>query len=179
VNEYLERVHEFDERVEKWLEPHRSPFLDRIFFGLSSAADHGMIWHAFGFVRAVSVRDIGYALRFSKALGYESVLTNGIVKQFFGRTRPNEHYEHQEPLPYKMRRPITSSFPSGHAATAFMAAFALSKSPKSAPFWFTLAGLVAFSRIYVRLHHASDVIAGAALGLALGPIARYWLNKNR
>jgi undecaprenyl-diphosphatase len=37
--------------------------------------------------------------------------------------------------------------------------------------WFGLAGIVALSRPYVRIHHASDVVAGAALGLGLGRIA--------
>ena len=34
--------------------------------------------------------------------------------------------------------------------------------------WFGLAGAVAFSRVYVRMHHASDTVAGAAFGLVLG-----------
>ncbi len=53
-----------------------------------------------------------------------------------------------------------------------MCASVLSQGRRSAPAWFTLAGLVAFSRVYVRLHHPTDVLAGAALGLALAPAAR-------
>jgi undecaprenyl-diphosphatase len=166
-----ERFTAFDERVDKWIEPHRSPALDRIFYGLSSAADHGMLWHAIGSVRAAGRRDPAAAARFSIALGVESAITNGLVKSLFRRGRPQEHFEHEDPLPYGMRRPITSSFPSGHAATAFMCAVVLSNR-RSAPAWFTLAALVASSRVYVRMHHASDVAAGAALGLALGGIAR-------
>jgi membrane-associated phospholipid phosphatase len=40
------------------------------------------------------------------------------------------------------------------------------------PPWYLLAGLVGFSRVYVRLHHTSDVVAGAALGLVFGALAR-------
>jgi undecaprenyl-diphosphatase len=166
-----ERFAAFDERVDAWIEPRRSPALDRVFYGLSSAADHGMLWHAVAAGRALRRRDPKYAARFSIALGLESAFTNGLVKSMFGRVRPQEHFEHDEPLPYGMRRPITSSFPSGHAATAFMCAAILSNR-RSAPAWFTLAALVASSRVYVRMHHASDVTAGAALGLALGAIAR-------
>jgi undecaprenyl-diphosphatase len=36
------------------------------------------------------------------------------------------------------------------------------------PGWYALASAVAASRVYIRLHHASDVAAGAAVGLALG-----------
>ena len=36
----------------------------------------------------------------------------------------------------------------------------------------SLATVVASTRVYVRLHHASDVAAGAVLGLALGRALR-------
>ena len=71
-----------------------------------------------------------------------------------------------------MRRPITSSFPSGHATAAFTAATLLSTNARNRPVWFAIAGVVAGSRVYVRMHHASDVIAGAAFGLVLGQVLR-------
>jgi undecaprenyl-diphosphatase len=123
-------------------------------------------------LRALARREPRYALRFSAALGVESLITNVVVKSLFRRVRPQEHFTHDDPLPFGMRRPITSSFPSGHAATAFMCASALSKGSRGGAAWFTLAGLVASSRVYVRMHHASDVLAGAGLGLALGVVAR-------
>jgi len=88
----------------------------------------------------------------------------------FRRVRP-ELDEPQEPLPYGMHRPVTSSFPSGHAASAFTAAVLLADSPL-APAYFVLATGVAASRVYVRMHHASDIVAGAALGVLLGVVAR-------
>lgn len=168
MGEVIERVHALDEAVDKWLERYRNDSLDALFYGLSNAADHGMLWHALGALRAVRRREPGYALRFSKMLGYESALTNGLVKSVFRRVRPPEHFTHDDPLPYGMRRPITSSFPSGHAATAFMCAVLLSKGTRAAPFYFSLAALVSASRVYTRMHHTSDVAAGAALGLVLG-----------
>jgi membrane-associated phospholipid phosphatase len=42
---------------------------------------------------------------------------------------------------------------------------------KAAPLWFGLAGIVATSRPYVRIHHASDIVGGAVTGLALGRLA--------
>jgi undecaprenyl-diphosphatase len=168
----------FDARVDGWVDARRSPALDRLFYGLSAAADHGMLWHVVGVGRAISRRDPREALWFSGALGVESALTNGLVKSMFRRVRPREHFQHDEPLPYGMRRPITSSFPSGHAATAFMCAGILADRT-TAIGWFALAGLVASSRVYVRMHHASDVVAGAALGLALAPVARVALRRRR
>jgi undecaprenyl-diphosphatase len=70
-----------------------------------------------------------------------------------------------------MHRPVTSSFPSGHAVSAFTAATVLARG-RNAPFLFALAGTVALSRVYVRMHHTSDVVAGAALGVVIGLAAR-------
>jgi len=167
-----ERARALDEAVEKWLEPRRSPTLDHLFYGLSSAADHGLLWHGIGLARGVLRRDVRSSVRFSAALGVESAITNGLVKSLFRRGRPEEHFTHDDPLPYGMRRPITSSFPSGHAATAFMCASVLGRDSVVAPAWYALAALVASSRVYVRMHHASDVLGGAMLGLALGAVAR-------
>ena len=175
---FLDRLESFDARVDDWVDTRRSPPLDHLFYGLSAAADHGMLWHAMGVGRAIARRDPREALWFSAALGVESALTNGLIKSMFRRVRPQQHFQHDEPLPYGMRRPITSSFPSGHAATAFMCAGILADR-RTAIGWFTLAGLVATSRVYVRMHHASDVAAGAALGLALAPVARVVLGRRR
>jgi undecaprenyl-diphosphatase len=43
---------------------------------------------------------------------------------------------------------------------------------RSAPLWYGIAAAVAASRVHVRIHHGSDVVAGAAIGLGLGAVAR-------
>lgn len=153
--------------------------VDRFFYGLSSAADHGLLWLAIGAGRAARAGEPAIALKLGAMLGAESILTNGAVKSLFRRVRPQEHFTHDAPLPYGMRRPITSSFPSGHAATGFMAAMVLSKGTRAAPAYFTLAGLVAYSRVHVKMHHWGDVLGGAALGLALGAVARRFVDLDR
>jgi undecaprenyl-diphosphatase len=150
--------------------------VDRFFYGLSSAADHGLLWLAIGAGRAARRGEPAIALKLGALLGAESLLTNGVVKSFFRRVRPQEHFTHDAPLPYGMRRPITSSFPSGHAATAFLAAMVLSRGSRVAPAYFVLAGLVAYSRVHVRMHHAADVAGGTALGLGLGVLARRFVD---
>ena len=67
-----------------------------------------------------------------------------------------------------MEVPTTSSFPSGHAATSFACALALARfAPMLTIPLFVLAGLIAFSRVYVGVHYPFDVLAGTVLGLAL------------
>jgi undecaprenyl-diphosphatase len=40
------------------------------------------------------------------------------------------------------------------------------------PFWYGLASVVAASRVHVRIHHPSDVVAGSLIGIGLGAAAR-------
>jgi undecaprenyl-diphosphatase len=155
-----------DDAIERRVDAHQGPVLDKIAYPLSSAADHSMLWHAAGLVRAIRTGDPAFAVRFSAAMGVESFVTNVVIKSVFRRLRP--HRPLDAPLLYGLRRPITSSFPSGHATAAFCAATLLAKDSQAAPAWYVLASMVAATRVYVRLHHASDVIAGAALGIALG-----------
>ena len=53
-----------------------------------------------------------------------------------------------------------------------MAAVLLADKSRLAPAYGALAGLIAVSRIYVRIHHASDVIGGVAVGTALGALVK-------
>ena len=148
--------------------------VDKIAYPLSSAADHALLWHACGALRALGHdHDVLWAARFSFAMGVESAITNGAVKSLFRRVRPKEYDELA--FHHGLRRPITSSFPSGHATAAFCAATLIDGGPA----WYLLAAAVASTRVYVRLHHASDVVAGAAFGLALGRVLRPLVNRGR
>jgi len=172
------RVQALDDAVDAWVGRRRGPALDPLFYGLSSAADHGLLWIALGSARAAMRGDPMIAVRLAIDLSVESLLTNGPIKLAFNRVRPEHDLAPDEPLPYGMHRPISSSFPSGHAATAFTAAMLLRDSPW-APAYFALAAFVASSRVYVKMHHASDVLVGAALGIAMGAVARRVLPLTR
>jgi undecaprenyl-diphosphatase len=158
----LDQVAEFDAKVERAFDRVRSPQLDEIAYRLSSAADHSLLWHACGVAQSLfRGGDLHRAARFSLAMGAESAITNGALKSLFRRVRPRDYAEIE--FRHGLHRPLTTSFPSGHATAAFCAAALLGGGG-----WYALATGVAATRIYVRLHHGSDVIAGAALGLALG-----------
>jgi undecaprenyl-diphosphatase len=108
------------------------------------------------------------AVRLSASLGVESALVNGAVKSVFRRERP----VHEGERPHRLRTPRTTSFPSGHASSAFLAATLLADRSRGKPVFFALAAAVAASRIHVRIHHASDVAGGAAIGLAMGAVVK-------
>jgi undecaprenyl-diphosphatase len=74
--------------------------------------------------------------------------------------------------------PDPHSFPSGHAAAATAVAVTIVLAhPLSAPLLLPLAGMVAHSRVALRVHHISDVVIGVALGLA-GAIAAAYILKT-
>jgi membrane-associated phospholipid phosphatase len=65
--------------------------------------------------------------------------------------------------------PESTSFPSGHAATAFAAAVAVGLLyPRLRKPLLALAAAVALSRVYLGVHYVTDVAVGSALGAAIG-----------
>ena len=166
------RIRAVDRAVDAAVTRARNPALDAVFYPLSSAADHSLLWLATaGGREALGKARPGTAVRLAAVLVVESAVTNVALKSLFRRIRPVLDPAITGPLPWGLRRPITSAFPSGHATAGFTAAVFLSRADPGPP-WYLIAGLVGFSRVYVRLHHTSDVVAGAALGLAFGLAAR-------
>jgi len=168
MSSFMESVDRIDDQVDQiWERLRGNAALDRMFYTASEAADFSVLWHAMGVVAAIIEDDPKIALGLSAALGIESALVNGPVKSLFKRSRPVQ----EVPRPHKLRQPRTSSFPSGHASAAMVAAALLSRHTGGVA-WYALAGAVATSRIHVRIHHASDVAGGLAVGVVLGAIAR-------
>lgn len=163
-------VTRFDLAADRALERVRNPALDRVAYAASALGDWSVLWHLVGGVRALTNHDrAGQSLRLTAGLAAESLIVNQGVKRLFRRVRPVADRDH----PHRLRVPATSSFPSGHASSAFFAATYLAERRNPAtPLLFVLAGVVAMSRPYVRAHHTSDVVAGAALGTVLGLVAR-------
>ena len=160
-----------DARVDDLLEPlRRSPAVRMLFGAASTVGDFSIVWHVIGFVRAIGSTDrLAEAVFLSCALGVESLVVNQGVKRFFKRTRPTVSGDDR----FSVRRPSTSSFPSGHASSATCAAMLLA-SFTGAPLawlWAALAIVVATSRVVVRIHHFTDIVAGALTGAVLGTVA--------
>lgn len=160
----------FDVLADKALDHLRGrPGADRVFYGVSAVADHSLVWLMLGALRGLrSEHDWGAALRVGTGVFIESALVNVGIKSLFRRTRPPWDVDR----PLRLRRPRTSSFPSGHATSAFCAAGLLADDDPLWPAYYALAVLIATSRVYVRVHHASDIVAGVAIGAVLGRIGR-------
>ncbi len=168
----LTPIQRFDDMVDGWFDHIRGTEpADRILYALTELGDFGLIWMLVGWAQGLRSDDHARAaLRLTAALALESVVVNGAVKSQFKRERPVV----QQDRPHKLRVPLTTSFPSGHSSSAMVAGLLLTQraSTPTKVAVFGLGGLVAVSRIHVRIHHASDVAGGLAVGLALGTVLR-------
>ena len=104
-----------------------------------------------------------------------AIVISAALRGAFDRRRPPLVYPHPKPL---VHVPASGSLPSGHTATAFACATTLAFfAPRAAPLFFLLATAIGFSRVYVGVHYPLDVVAGAALGVAIA-IALRWLSTS-
>jgi membrane-associated phospholipid phosphatase len=93
---------------------------------------------------------------------------NAVLKSAVDRSRPPEAIG----LDALIGVPASSSFPSGHAMSAWATAGAVAVlAPRLRWPMLALAAAIAFSRVYLGVHFWFDVLAGAALGLAIGVLA--------
>lgn len=101
-----------------------------------------------------------------------------VVKRGIGRVRPSAEGPFAY-LPFSWR-PDYASFPSGHTTTAFAALVALGALwPRLRPALWIYALAIAASRVAVSAHYLSDVMAGAACGVAGALLVRDWFAARR
>jgi len=171
------RVEAFDASADGALEQWRGRFrpVDRLFHTASIVGDFSIVWHVTGVLVGLFIaRRFTEALWFSALIGLESLIVNQGVKRLFRRSRPTETGDHR----FTVRKPRTSSFPSGHASSAFFSALVLTyfTTWPWAILFYAFALIIATSRVGVRIHHASDVIGGAVVGTLMGIIGLVVLN---
>jgi undecaprenyl-diphosphatase len=141
---------------------------------LSRSANKGRLWFALAAIGVlVPGRTRRAAIRAAGALAATSLVTNTVLKPLTNRKRPAIELT---PIFRRLHRaPHTTSFPSGHSASA--AAFATGAAleyPVAGAAIAPLAAAVAYSRIHVGVHHVSDVVAGFALGAGIAVATGRW-----
>ena len=165
-----------DGRLAVWIATHRYAPLNDLFVWLGTIDKIGAVWVASALVVAALQRRRVVAVVGLAALTAVTVFAADSasfgVKDLFLRARPFVAHPQIHPL-YAVH---SSSFPAGHAATAFAGATLLSYlAPRASPAFVLLAVAIAFSRIYVGVHYPSDVLAGAGIGVVVGLAAVFAL----
>jgi undecaprenyl-diphosphatase len=161
----LRRLLALDGRLFEFAAERSWPGAEPVLPRLSRSADHGVLWFAAAAAIAASrtPRARRAAARGLASLGLASLTINTLGKRSVRRPRPE-----LDAVPNARRltrQPVTTSFPSGHAASA--AAFATGVALESRAWGAAVAPVaasVAASRVYTGVHFPSDVLAGAALG---------------
>lgn len=143
----------------------KTPIMDELLPRLTRAANYSKLWMgiAAGMALTRSPRLHRAAARGLVSLAATSLITNQGAKRLRRRERPGHNS-----VPFRRRirhYPTSSSFPSGHAASA--AAFAVGAGLEDPPAGYTLgvlAALVGLSRVYTGAHYPGDVLVGWAIG---------------
>ena len=114
------------------------------------------------------------------AIGLPSLFAT-VIKRLIGRARPYVG-GHDDPFAYMpfIWKPEYASMPSGHATTAAAAAVAIGAVwPRVRPVMWIYALVIMASRILIFVHHPSDVLGGAVVGVIGALIVRRWFAARR
>lgn len=131
---------------------------------LGTAGEWGAVWVVIGL--AAVAADPKRRERWLRAVPVApaAVGLNYLVKIAVRRDRPR-----LQRLPPLASAPSALSFPSAHATASLAAATAFGRvEPRARLPLYGLAAAVCVTRPYLGMHYPSDVLAGAALGVALG-----------
>ena len=146
---------------------------------LTRAADYSRLWLATAAIMATAGGQRGRRAASSglASVGVTAAVVNLALKPLGGRRRPDRVAE-QVPLARQTRMPVSTSFPSGHSATAFAFATGVGHVLPTASIPLQgLAALVAYSRIHTGVHYPGDVLAGALSGTILARLTAHALDR--
>jgi undecaprenyl-diphosphatase len=163
-------MHHLDRRLMTHFYRRRAPALDRSLVAITTAANYTRVWLAIAGALALcgGRRGRRAAGQGVIALAIAAAVANGPAKLLVRRRRPFHRSQ-----PALIHMPRSTSFPSGHSAAAFAFATAASAElPPLAPVLLPLAAAVAYSRVHIGVHYPSDVVAGVAIGIGSGAVAR-------
>jgi undecaprenyl-diphosphatase len=161
-----------DDSIVVWVAKHRFAPVNDLFVALGTVEKLGAIWIAcalvIGLVSQRGLRRTSAAVVLTALVTLAADSVSFGVKDLVQRTRPFVAHPQIHPL-YVVH---SSSFPAGHAATAFAGATLLTYFARRLwPLFLALALAIGFSRVYVGVHYPTDVVAGAAIGVAVAAVA--------
>ena len=174
----LHQIERIDWSVLKFIDGNcHNAVTDTVFPFITYLGEGGAVWLllALGLIlfgKKSGWRSTGWAMVLAMLAGL--LIGELALKNIICRPRPFEYISSGMRLLIPF--PAGYSFPSGHSCSSFAAAVVIFRRDKR---WggvaLVLAGLIAFSRVFLFVHFPSDVLAGALLGVlcVLGGVALY------
>ncbi|MDC1068082.1 phosphatase PAP2 family protein [Candidatus Kapabacteria bacterium] len=148
-----------------WLPIYIYLFFYLIFLDYSSTNSYNNYFN--NFIKK-NIRGISMAILLAVGIGLSDQISAGLIKEWVGRLRPCNTIDNVNLL---VNCGGGKSFPSAHATNNFFAASSLSfYFPKYKVIFYSLAALVALSRVFVGVHYPIDIIVGSFLGITISLI---------
>jgi membrane-associated phospholipid phosphatase len=164
----LKALEKADKRLLRWLRTRgHQPPVEEAMKALGKASEWGVLWAVLG--TAAAAADPPRRRRWAVAalIGPAAIGVNYAPKLVIRRERPK--LQGLAPL---SRAPSRLSFPSAHATSSLAAATAMARiEPRARVPLYALAAAICVGRPYLGMHYPSDVLAGMALGFAVGALA--------
>ena len=156
-----------------------TPALDRVMSRVSRAADYSKVSiGAAGLLAATGDRGRRAAAMGLASVGAAAALFNLVVKPLSRRSRP-DRIAGEVPIARHVRMPASTSFPSGHTATAFAFATGVGRVlPQAAVPLHAVAALVGYSRVHTGVHYPGDVVAGAVSGTIVAQLVTHAIDRK-
>jgi len=178
---WREEIGRLDEALYAAVAATTTPGLDHHLRMVSRAADHSKLWIGSAAALAATGGRPGQraAVNGLASVALSSAVVNLLLKPLSRRRRPDRR-THEVASSRRVTMPRSTSFPSGHAASAFAFATGVSIAlPRAGLPLTATAALVAYSRVHTGVHYPSDSIAGSVIGAGLAPIVVAALDHRR
>ncbi|MEE1219504.1 MAG: phosphatase PAP2 family protein [Ruminococcus sp.] len=161
------RIKKLDNSIIEGISKIHKPAITKIMITASMSCNLGIIWWLFclPFLLRAEWRRTGFNIIFGIAIAH--IMGELIIKHIVKRSRPCHRLDDDELL---IARPRFYSFPSGHSMSSFAVVGVTLLRCQLITFLpiLLIASLIAFSRLYLRVHYLTDVLAGVLLGFTCG-----------
>lgn len=140
-------------------------FMDFIMPNITYLTEMGAVWLLAALLFLI-FKKYRASIAIAGAMAGSLLVGNLLLKHLFSRSRPCWI---EPDFPMLVAVPKDFSFPSAHSMISFAAAVAIFHYNRKAGIAaLVVAGLIAFSRLYLFVHFPSDVLAGTVIGIGLG-----------
>ena len=163
----FKKIQSVDDVVLRKISKLHTPVLNRIMIAASTSGNMGLVWFAICLPFLINPAWRSTGANIIVGIGWASLMGELLIKHIVRRVRPCHTLNDDEQL---INKPKYYSFPSGHTTSSFsvVGVTMLRCGLPVVACVLALACLIGFSRIYLRVHYLSDVVAGVVLGIICG-----------